>query len=88
MKGGSRQKLFALIALLVPEFEEESFPSRDLCARDDFQKFGLADAAIAAMPPGSCLVMTVDFPLAGHLQKQGRPVINFNHLRPIAWDAT
>jgi hypothetical protein len=45
-----------------------------------FVPLGATDAALSLLPD-DYVVLTVDFNLFGHLQKQQRPVINFNHLR-------
>jgi hypothetical protein len=59
---------------------EEYVPSRDASAAPTFTKFGLSDSTIFVASE-KYAVLTDDFPLAGILQKLGRTVINFNHLR-------
>jgi rRNA-processing protein FCF1 len=48
-----------------------------------FLPFGLSDAAISSVAAQNFLVLTSDAALCAALQKQGRDVINFNHLRDL-----
>ncbi len=70
-----------VIGALLKNWDERYTESALLCQREEFQKIGLTDTAIGETAAGRCLVMTVDFELAGHLQKRKVDVINFNHLR-------
>ncbi len=64
------------------EFYEES---RKLVVKDGFREFGLTDTAISNLPSNRFLVLTVDFPLSGWLEKRGIDVVNFNRFRPQHW---
>ena len=85
LKGPMGLKLFSHMDALIQNIDEEFQASRQICARPEFPRFGLSDTAIAAIAPGRFLVLTVDFPLAGHLKKSGVAVLNFNHLRQMNW---
>lgn len=60
---------------------ERALQVRDFSTDPIFHRFGVTDTAIAAIEPGSVLVLTADFPLFGQLSKRGVDVLNFNHLR-------
>jgi len=79
-------QVFQALALLIGKLEERFCPSKTLAARPAFVRLGLADIAVSEISPDVCLVMTVDFELAGFLHSMGIDVINFNHLRQIEWD--
>lgn len=68
---------------LIDKLDECSETSKLLAKTDAFARFGLTDTAISHLANESFLVLTVDFPLAGYLQKKGVTVINFNHVRQI-----
>jgi hypothetical protein len=85
LKGRLRQQFSDYMVAFIQGLEEESQPSRQLCVRAEFPRFGLTDTAIAAIAPKRFFVLTVDFQLAGHLQKVGVAVLNFNHLRQMTW---
>jgi rRNA-processing protein FCF1 len=46
-------------------------------------KIGITDSTIVSLANRDYLVITDDFPLANRLEKSGRDVINFNHIRRI-----
>ena len=78
----------AYFASLVSQFEaysEEPVPFATVGRMDMFVKFGVTDSAISHIARNKYLVLTDDFPLANFLQKQKQDVINFNHLRQMAW---
>jgi len=49
-------------------------------------KFGLTDSGIVHLVKDQYLVLTDDLNLVRYLQNQGVDVINFNHIRPLAWN--
>jgi hypothetical protein len=59
---------------------ERSVKSRAAASLDPFPRLGLTDCTIIELSMDH-LVLTDDLPLAGTLEKLGRDVINFNHLR-------
>jgi hypothetical protein len=85
LKGPDHDRLFGLIRSVVGKLDEHTRNSRELCERQEFIRFGLADTAICDVSKGNYLVMTVDFALYGELSRQGVDVINFNHLRTLSW---
>lgn len=71
--------------ILVQRIEEFRDPSRELVADPMFDRFGLADAAIAKVNARGILVVTVDVRLYLALQHRGWDALNFNHLRQLGW---
>lgn len=85
--GTSREGLQALLASIIEVLEEHYIPSRDSCDVEEFQRLGLADAAILhlARTRGDLLVLTDDLHLYLALQRRGLEAVNFNHLREQSW---
>lgn len=89
--GTSREGLQALLASIIEVLEEHYIPSRDGCGVEEFQRLGLADAAILhlaqsrARSRGDLLVLTDDLHLYLALQRRGLEAVNFNHLREQSW---
>jgi rRNA-processing protein FCF1 len=65
--------------------EEHYVESTKLSPTPNFLKLGLTDCGILNLAQGQYLVLTDDFRLAGHLEKQGIDAINFNHIRTMNW---
>ena len=65
--------------------EEHYLESAELTSTPYFLKLGLTDCGILHLAQGQYLVLTDDFRLAGHLEKQGIDAINFNHIRTMNW---
>lgn len=86
IKGQFRQNLSQRFAALVELLDERSEPAKTLVQSDAFLRFGLTDAAISCLAKKQFLVLTVDFRLAGYLQKEGVSATNFNNLRQFARD--
>ena len=70
---------------VIERLSEKYDTSASISQRAEFLRFGLADTAISMAKPGSYLVLTDELALAGLLQKQGKDVVNFNHLRVEMW---
>jgi rRNA-processing protein FCF1 len=75
---------FAWFAGKLALLEEEYVPSAAALG-NRWAKFGLTDAAIAAIAKNRCLVVTDDFRLSQALQSDGIDTVNFNHLRDGFW---
>ena len=86
LKRDSQNKLEAFVSR-IESCDERFDPAAQIAKSVAFEKFGLTDGAISELAMKGVLVLTVDFPLYGYLQKKGADVVNFNHLRPLAWDA-
>ena len=71
--------------LIVDQIDESYDPSRVLVPDPMFERFGLADAAIAKVNSRRILVVTADVRLHVALQQRGWDALNFNHVRPLAW---
>ena len=59
--------------------------SRALAGDSAFQRFGLADAAIATVCSRGILVLTTDLQPQLALQERNIGALNFNHIRPLSW---
>lgn len=75
-------KAFSRGISLLKEHYVESSRSAEA---EHFVPMGLTDTAILGLAAAGHLVLTDDFPLAQRLQKAGADVINFNHVRTLAW---
>lgn len=83
IKNADHLNFFQRFISLIEKTDEHSEPSKFLAKTDTFDRFGLTDTAIIHLAKQNFLVLTVDFPLAGYLQKKGLNVINFNNVRRI-----
>ena len=71
--------------LVIEQIEETYDGSRVLVADSCFDRFGLTDAAVAAVCSRGVLVLTTDLQLHLMLQERNIDSLNFNHIRPLAW---
>ena len=86
LAGGELVASRALFKRLVIEQIEETYDgSRVLVADSCFDRFGLTDAAVAAVCSRGVLVLTTDLQLHLMLQERNIDALNFNHIRPLAW---
>lgn len=72
-------------SLVVQDIEESYDESRVLVGDPAFIRFGLADAAIAAVCSRGILVLTSDVQLQLALQVRNIDALNFNHIRSLGW---
>jgi len=70
-----------LAKMILHLLDERTVPARDIATADDFPRLGLTDTGIEKIAPGSCLVVTDDFPLSNRLDALRIDVLNYNHLR-------
>lgn len=75
----------AMFRGVVKSLSEQSRPAMEIARDEQFIRFGLTDTAITMIAPGRYLVLTVDLPLCGLLQRRNVDVINFNNIRPLGW---
>jgi hypothetical protein len=66
--------------------EETYDTARDLVAHPLFDRFGLGDAAVAAVCQRKIVVLTADVQLQIALERTGLDAINFNHVRQMRWN--
>ncbi len=76
----------AALAAVIARVSESYVPSSEACARTEFVRLGLADSVILQGTTGVRCVLTADFDLYLALQKERRPVLNFNHIRENGWE--
>lgn len=76
---------YPIFATQIAALDEQYIESSKISSTTHFLKLGLTDTGILNLPKDQHLVLTDDFPLAGHLDKQGIDVINFNHVRTMNW---
>ena len=81
IKGTDHLKFLQKFISLIETLDEHFEASRLIANTDVFVRFGLTDAAISRLAHKDFLVVTVDSPLAGYLQKKGVNVVNFNNVR-------
>jgi hypothetical protein len=81
IKGTNHLKFLQQFISLIETLDEHLEASKLIVKTDVFVRFGLTDAAISRLAYKDFLVITVDSPLAGFLQKKGVNVVNFNHVR-------
>lgn len=81
IKGTDHLKFLQQFISLIETLDEHLEASKLIVKTDVFVRFGLTDAAISRLAHKDFLVVTVDSPLAGYLQKNGVNVINFNNVR-------
>jgi hypothetical protein len=86
LPGKDLHKVRRLFRSVVEEIEETYDPSRVLVAHPLFERLGLTDAAIATVCSRGILVLTADVELQLALQHRGADALNFNHVRPLAWN--
>jgi rRNA-processing protein FCF1 len=87
-KGVDKGRFLHQFLSLIEKMDERFETSQSLAKTDAFVRFGLADAAISHLANGNFIVLTVDYCLAGYLQKKGVRTINFNIVRgmpQIVW---
>jgi rRNA-processing protein FCF1 len=81
-----RAPFYRDFASRIPLLEEHYVPSVGASSLAHFNRFGLTDSGIVELAKDKYLVLTDDLNLVGYLQNRGIDVINFNHIRPLAWD--
>jgi rRNA-processing protein FCF1 len=69
----------------IPLLEEHYVTSVSVSSSVHFNRFGLTDSGIVQLVRDNYLVLTDDLKLVGYLQNLGIDVVNFNHIRPLAW---
>jgi hypothetical protein len=85
LSGNQKDRTFAAFSRIIANLREEYLPSGDLARQSEFLRFGLTDAAVISVAKGRFLLLTDDFCLAQYYSSKGGDVINFNHLRALAW---
>jgi len=85
LAGDLRTTFYSDFANRIPLLEEHYVASVDAKSLAHFNQFGLTDSGIVQLVKDNYLVLTDDLKLVGYLQNQAIDVINFNHIRPLAW---
>jgi hypothetical protein len=86
LSGKDLAMIRGLFGSRVEQMEESYEPSNLLVTHDLFSRLGLTDAAIATVCSKGTLVLTADLNLHIALQHSGADALNFNHVRPLAWN--
>lgn len=63
---------------------ESAATNTEIAGQDSMLEVGVTDCAIELVSR-DLVILTEDYTLAGRLNKLGRNVMNFNHLRTIQW---
>jgi len=67
-------------------FEEPTVSSIEAADHPAFGRLGLTDAGVCEIAKRTkCRVLTDDFDLYFHLQRQGSEALNFSHIRAQSW---
>jgi hypothetical protein len=74
-----------LLKSTVEVLEETYDTAKHLVQHPLFERFGLGDAAVAAVCQRDVVVLTADVQLQIALGSAGLDAINFNHVRPLGW---
>jgi hypothetical protein len=69
----------------IDVIDERNCTAKNAAANEYFQRVGLTDSAILSLADRQFLLLTTDFALAQITQRTSGDVVNFNHLRPMAW---
>lgn len=81
-----RSLFYKDLASRISTLEEHYNPSAKVSSLAHFGRLGLTDSGIVDLVKDNYLVLTDDLRLVGYLQNMGIDVINFNHIRFLAWD--
>lgn len=82
----ARTKYFGLFADRIGVLDEHYVASHTAAEVGEFPRLGLTDSGIIHLAGKEYLVLTDDLQLAITLERKGTDVLNFNHLRPMAWN--
>ena len=83
LSGVLREDWFGSLAEFTSITDESHVPTQTLPKLPEFVTFGVTDAALTALTEDH-VVITLEHRLSGYLQREGKNVINFNHLRPFS----
>lgn len=81
----TKTEYFGEFARGIATLDEQYVASATASQLSEFPKLGLTDSGILHLAGGKYLVLTDDFKLCQFLEKAGVDVLNFNHIRLIAW---
>jgi hypothetical protein len=82
LSGTLRDEWFTELAKYAIVTDEAHVPTQVVGAKSETIRFGIADSALSHLSQ-NYTVITAEFRLSGYLEKLGREVLNFNHLRHI-----
>jgi hypothetical protein len=80
LKGPLGALMMESFAKFSAECAEHFVAASELSKQSEYRRFGITDCGLASLG-SEVTVVTTDFDLAGVLQAQGQPVINFNNFR-------
>ena len=80
-----KTQYFEQFARGIRTLDEQYVASESAARLDEFPKLGLTDSGIMHLAKSKYLVLTDDFKLARFLEGAGIDVLNFNHIRSLAW---
>ncbi|MFH1264553.1 MAG: PIN domain-containing protein [Planctomycetota bacterium] len=81
-----KTKYFEQFARGIDTLDEQYVRSADAAEIEQFPKLGLTDSGIMLLAKGNFLVLTDDLRLAYSLEQIGIDVLNFNHIRYLAFN--
>jgi rRNA-processing protein FCF1 len=80
-----KNSLFQAFRMYILDLDEKYISSKEGGTDEMFNRFGLTDSVIRKLAGQGYLILTQDLPLYLELERQRIPVINFNHVRGMAW---
>ncbi len=82
----AKTEYFEEFARGIATLDERYVPSATASQLSEFPKLGLTDSGILHLAGGKYLVLTTDLELCHFLEKAAVDVLNFNHIRYMAWN--
>jgi len=70
---------------IIGQLDERYVKSAHVAALPVFNWLALTDGGIGEVARGRYLVLSIDVPLISYLEREGVAVLNFNHIRELAW---
>ena len=81
----ARTKIFKVFCDYIQSANEHYYESRQTINRKEFVRLGLTDSVLLHEMTDSFILLTADLNLYLAAEKEGYPVLNFNHLRDEAY---
>lgn len=82
-----KSKPFLIIKELLEGnlFEEHYISALEVCETRGFPRYGVTDSGLVEVARNKYLILTDDLKMASYCHEEQADVINFNHIRDIAW---
>lgn len=80
-----KYRFYQIFHTLINKSEETYLASSTISIQDEFSVLGITDTGILSHFVKEYLLLTDDFTLSNYFASKSGDVINFNHIRAIAW---